>query len=130
MRWKKPALILTLLMLAAAGTYLLRQTGRPPLAAPDARMQTLRGEVTIYRDAYGIPHIHGRNDPAVAFGLAYAHAEDDFPTIQGSLAAARGQLGLLLPGELAGANDFLVQLLDIQQLAETQFAELPAAFQD
>jgi penicillin amidase/acyl-homoserine-lactone acylase len=30
---------------------------------------------TIVRDRYGVPHISGRRDADVAFGLAYAHAE-------------------------------------------------------
>ncbi len=34
-----------------------------------------------------------RRDADVAFGLAYAHAEDDFPTIQRALLSARGKLG-------------------------------------
>jgi acyl-homoserine lactone acylase PvdQ len=28
--------------------------------------------VTIYRDTYGVPHIYGKTDASVAFGLMYA----------------------------------------------------------
>lgn len=49
-------------------------------------------DVRILRDKWGVPHIFGQTDADVAYGLAFAHAEDDFPTIQGALLAARGQL--------------------------------------
>ena len=39
-------------------------------------------DVTIYRDIWGVPHVYGETDQDAAFGLAYAHAEDDFKTIQ------------------------------------------------
>ena len=49
-------------------------------------------DVKILRDTWGVPHIFGVTDTDVAYGLAYAHAEDDFVTIQDSLLAARGKL--------------------------------------
>jgi len=50
-------------------------------------------KVTIVRDTYGVPHIYGKTDAETAYGFAWAHAEDDFATIQRSLLAARGRLG-------------------------------------
>jgi len=41
--------------------------------------------VKIYRDTYGVPHIFGHTDADAAYGLAYAHSEDDFVMIQGVL---------------------------------------------
>jgi acyl-homoserine-lactone acylase len=38
-------------------------------------------EVEIVRDAYGVPHIFAKTDAQVAYGLAWAHAEDVFKTI-------------------------------------------------
>ena len=35
-------------------------------------------ETEILRDSWGVPHIFGRTDADVAYGLAYAHAKDDF----------------------------------------------------
>lgn len=40
--------------------------------------ETLAASVTIYRDTYGVPHIYGRTDASVVFGLMYAQAEDNF----------------------------------------------------
>ena len=47
--------------------------------------------VTIYRDTWGVPHIFGEKDRDTAYGLGFAHAEDDFETIQNILLASRGK---------------------------------------
>ena len=47
----------------------------------------------IYRDRWGVPHIHGKTDADVAYGLAWASAEDDFITLQEQMIAIRGRLG-------------------------------------
>ena len=39
-------------------------------------------KIDIVRDHYGVPHIFAATDAEVAYGLAWAHAEDDFKTIQ------------------------------------------------
>ncbi|MDP7060603.1 MAG: penicillin acylase family protein, partial [Candidatus Marinimicrobia bacterium] len=51
-----------------------------------------RYDVIIYRDTWGVPHIFGQTDADVAFGLAYAHAEDDLENMEISLLSARGIL--------------------------------------
>ena len=48
--------------------------------------------VRIRRDTWGVPHVLGATDADVAFGLAYAHSEDDFATIQEVALATRGTL--------------------------------------
>ncbi len=54
-----------------------------------------RYDVRVMRDSFGVPHVYGKRDEDVAFGLAYAHAEDDFATIQQSLMTSRGRLALV-----------------------------------
>lgn len=49
--------------------------------------------ITIVRDAYGVPHIYGKTDAEAAYGLAWAHAEDDFESIQMNLLPGRGLAG-------------------------------------
>ena len=39
---------------------------------------TFAAQPTIYRDAYGVPHIYGKTDADAAFGLMYVQAEDNF----------------------------------------------------
>ena len=74
-------------------------------------------QVTIYRDTWGVPHIFGKKDKDTAYGLGYAHAEDDFETIQNILIAARGNLAKFY-GKSAAANDYMVQLLKIWDIVE------------
>lgn len=74
----------------------------------------------IDRDEWGVPHIHGRTDADTAFGLGYAHAEDDWATIQTTLMAARGQLARY-QGADAGPTDYIVQALGIRELVEARY---------
>lgn len=100
-------------------------------------------DVRILRDTWGVPHIYGKRDADTAFGLAYAHAEDDFATMQQSLMTSRGQLALVDPylprlingltksigiGELldvSGADpaitDYLVQLLKVREKLDARY---------
>ena len=66
----------------------------------------------IERDQWGVPHIYGKTDADVSFGLAYAHAQDDFFTIQDILIAARGKLASVY-GKDAAVNDYYVHMMDI-----------------
>ncbi len=77
-------------------------------------------DVRILRDVWGVPHVFGRTDADVAFGLAWAHAEDDFETIQLSLLAARGQLARHV-GRRGAANDYLVALLRVQETVQERY---------
>ncbi len=78
-------------------------------------------DVRILRDAFGVPHVFGKTDADAAFGLAYAHAEDDFATIQGALLAARGRLASV-QGQAGAANDYMVGLLRVTETVETKYA--------
>ena len=84
-----------------------------------------RYDVRILRDAWGVPHVFGKRDADVAYGLAWAHAEDDFGTIQGALLAARGQLATLV-GKGGAPNDYLVALLGVGTTVDEGWAALPA----
>jgi len=49
------------------------------------------GEVTIYRDEWGVPHIYAATEEAGFYGLAYAQAEDQFPQLLSLLLAFQGR---------------------------------------
>ena len=93
---------------------------RPPADLSQYARTNGEYDVRIYRDTWGIPHVFGTTDPDAAFGLAYAHAEDDFLTIQQVLLAARGQLAAVY-GMDAAPNDYMVQLLRIPQVVESGY---------
>ncbi|MBO0935120.1 penicillin acylase family protein [Fibrella sp. HMF5335] len=85
--------------------------------------------VTIARDAFGVPHIFAKTDPEVAYGLAWAHAEDNFKTIQYLMLPAKGLLGRQL-GKTGAAADYVMELLHAGELvAGTKGPALSPDFQ-
>jgi acyl-homoserine lactone acylase PvdQ len=79
--------------------------------------------VRILRDTYGVPHIFGHTDADAAYGLAYAHSEDDFLTIQQVLMAARGKLATVYGADSAPA-DYLVQFLRVWDVVDAEYEKL------
>ena len=77
-------------------------------------------DVTIYRDTWGVPHVFGQKDKDTAYGLAYAHAEDDFKTIQETVVASRGKLAFY-HGMKGAANDYMVHLLKIWDVVDSSY---------
>lgn len=77
-------------------------------------------KVQIARDEFGVPHIFGQTDPDVAYGLAWAHAEDDFETIQKTLLAGKRMLGRVY-GQDGAAVDFFGHLLQTVEIAEAKY---------
>ena len=88
--------------------------------AETALAEAAKYDSRIVRDRYGVPHISGPRDADVAFGLAFAHAEDDFPTIQRAVLAARGRLANV-DGVDALQSDYLVHLLGIWNAIEERY---------
>ncbi len=79
-----------------------------------------QSHVTIARDAYGVPHIFGVKDADVAYGLAWAHAEDNFETIQKIVLAGKAMAGRAF-GKDGAAIDFFVHLLQTRELAAEKY---------
>src|SRR6185295_7255914 len=79
-----------------------------------------RYHVRILRDQWGVPHVFGRTDPDVAYGLAWAHAEDDFRTIQDSLLATRGTLASVYGSKFA-PSDYLVHLMRVWETVDAAY---------
>ncbi len=77
----------------------------------------------IVRDNFGVPHIFGRTDADVAYGLAIAHAEDDFPTLEEVVAAVRGRAGAI-SGQDGAKIDFARALIDSDRVAAFGYATL------
>ena len=85
-------------------------------------------DVRIARDKFGVPHIFGKTDADVAYGVAYAHAEDDFSTLQEVLAMTRGRAGAML-GQDGAKVDYAAALLDIRTTTARDWPRLPADVQ-
>ena len=104
-----------------AAALILGACGPAPLA------QTREYQPTITRDTFGVPSIHGRDEAEAAYGIAYAHAEDNFATIQLVVLAARGKLGAHL-GEDGAKSDFLWHLLGVRESVGSNYNTLSAEF--
>src|SRR5687768_15155816 len=59
--------------------------------APEWDEAMLARSVTITRDEWGVPHIHGPTDASVAFGAAFAQAEDNYWQIEEDYIHALGR---------------------------------------
>ncbi|MEP2989537.1 MAG: penicillin acylase family protein [Parasphingorhabdus sp.] len=77
-------------------------------------------DVRIIRDKYGVPHIYGKRDADVAFGLAYAQAEDDIINIQEGRRFTRGTRGLEV-GEEGAITDYLVAAVQARKAAAEKY---------
>jgi acyl-homoserine-lactone acylase len=83
--------------------------------------------IEIVRDNYGVPHIYGKTDSEVAYGLAWSHCEDDFKTIQQAYLAGNGLLSKHIGIKGAGA-DFLTQLIESKETVDKLFSTLSLDF--
>jgi acyl-homoserine-lactone acylase len=92
-------------------------------SAPDP---VLRRNASIVRDSYGVPHIFGKTDADVAYGLAIAHAQDDFPTLEDVIAAVRGRSGAI-SGQDGAKIDFATAFLDANRTAARHYQQLSPA---
>ncbi|MEY3646878.1 MAG: hypothetical protein RL127_1586 [Bacteroidota bacterium] len=84
-------------------------------------------QITIARDSYGVPHIFAPTDPEVAYGLAWAHSEDDFKTIQTLILTGKGKLSTYL-GKKGAPVDFVFGLLNTREVVDQQIKAMDPAF--
>ncbi len=119
------AVALVAVLLLAAGVYTWSPLPKTPSSSVLAEAAS-NYDVEIIRDTWGVPHIFGKTDNDAAFGLAYAHAEDDFETIQETVAATRGVLARY-KGAGAAPTDYLIELLNVWDTIDARYeSEVPA----
>jgi acyl-homoserine-lactone acylase len=86
---KKLVLVAVLALSACTAQSATEQRAdSPELAAWKKRAEG----VTIIRDDWGVPHIYGKTDADVVFGLMYAQAEDDFNRVETNFINSQGRL--------------------------------------
>ena len=83
--------------------------------------------IEIIRDNYGVPHIYAPSDAEVAYGFAWAQAEDHFKLIQEAYLAGNGLLGKRIGLKAAGA-DFLTQLIQSEEIVNELYGTLDKKF--
>ncbi|HJO08756.1 MAG TPA: penicillin acylase family protein, partial [Verrucomicrobiota bacterium] len=128
--YKKPALTLLTALLVGGGTFGLADrlfAMKPAVDFSSVLDQAAKYNVQIVRDEWGIPHILGKTDADTAHGLAYAHAEDDFATIQDVFLAVRGKLASE-EGLAMAPNDYYVHLIQLWYGLDEKYATLDPEF--
>ncbi len=75
-----------------------------------SRWQKEAKAVTIIRDNFGVPHIYGKTDADVVFGLLYAQCEDDFKRVEMNYIEKLGRTAEV-KGESELYNDLLIRLV-------------------
>src|SRR5450755_2527337 len=121
------ALVLTLILFGAAVFLIVSDRLSQPLPPDPANLIAKAGQhhVRIERDNFGVPHITGPRDADVAFGMAFAHCEDDFNTIQQAALAVRGQYAAT-EGSKAAVTDYLVHLFRVWETVDAKYeSDLP-----
>jgi acyl-homoserine-lactone acylase len=83
--------------------------------------------VTIARDSFGVPHIFAKTDPEVSYGLAWAHAEDDFNSLQQVALPAKGLMGSVY-GKTGVAGDYAFALFRCREITEERWNTLSPEF--
>ncbi|MEM7655120.1 MAG: penicillin acylase family protein [Bacteroidota bacterium] len=79
-------------------------------------------QITIARDAWGVPHVFAKTDVEVAYGFGWASCEDDFLTIQKQLLPIRGVAGLVL-GKAGAQQDVAVHLIGTRELVAARYEQ-------
>jgi len=73
-----------------------------------------RGEITIHRDAAGVPHIEAANEDDAWYGLGYVHAQDRLFQLDVRRRLAHGEISELL-GDRAVDLDAFVRAMELER---------------
>ena len=76
--------------------------------------------IQIVRDQWGVPHIYAKTDAEVAYGLAWASAEDDFKSMQENFLAIKGRLAEV-KGTSGALFDFFAYAIETKDLVERKY---------
>ncbi len=83
--------------------------------------------IDIVRDSFGVPHIFAKTDMEVAYGLAWAEAEDDFESMQDVVLPAKGLMGSV-KGKKGAVGDYVFALFRCKEITEEKWNTLSPEF--
>lgn len=86
-----------------------------------ARWENQAKNVTIYRDTWGVPHVHGRTDADVMFGMAYARSEDRYQETEPYYIQALGRMAEVR-GEEGVGWDIFIRAFELERLGRAEYA--------
>lgn len=100
------------------------------LSTLSSRAQIDLSHITIVRDKWGVPHIFGKTDADVAYGLAWANAEDSFEMIQEDYLNIKGLVGRM-KGKEGAKIDYVVALIKAREVAAEKYqSDISPAFKE
>src|SRR5690606_16679719 len=97
-------IVALLMILVAVGAFVVNKWTRDPLPSLEGTVtiEGLNDEVTVIRDAYGVPHIYASNLHDLRFAQGYVQAQDRWWQMEFWRHTGKGQIQ-----ELTGQNDSL-----------------------
>jgi acyl-homoserine lactone acylase PvdQ len=91
--------------------------------------EDLWGQATLYRDAWGVPHVYADTPRSLAFALGYAQAEDKLPTIALAYRVAQGRAAEVFGERYAGWDAFSLKAGHLR-VAERYLPQMDPLTQD
>ncbi|MGB5006071.1 MAG: penicillin acylase family protein [Ferruginibacter sp.] len=83
--------------------------------------------IDIVRDSFGVPHIFAKTDAEVAYGLAWAQAEDDFKSLQEVILPTKNLMASVM-GKKGAAGDYAFSLFRCSEITAEKWNTLTPAF--
>ena len=108
------SLILSVIILAFIFHIILRSI---PDYNKSVELPGIIAPIEIVRDTFNVPHIYGKNDTDIYFGLGYVHAQDRLWQLVVDRLTAQGRLSEIF-GKQATPLDEFMRRLDIYSLAQ------------
>ncbi|MFN8435457.1 MAG: penicillin acylase family protein [Anaerolineales bacterium] len=123
--------ILIIAVVVASGGLFYFKSYLPKTVAPksfpqidgEIKVEGLDGEVNIYRDAMGIPHIYATTAHDIFFAQGYVHAQDRFWQMDAWRHIGSGQLSEMF-GEGQVETDAFLRTLGWRKTAEAEWEQL------
>ncbi len=116
------------------GAEAAQDANQPPTAAAlspaeEVQAHRLAQDVTIYRDAWGVPHVHGKTDRHVMFGYAYVQAEDFFWQVEDTYILSLGRYAEV-HGPKGLNSDTLNRAFEVVPMSRAAYRELEPKYQE
>ncbi len=97
--------LLVILLLVAAGGYFYIQHLKPTYSG-ELTLKGLTGEVEIFLDDYGIPHIYAQSEEDAYMALGYVHAQDRLFQMEVVRRIAPGRLSEIFGKDMVKTDKF------------------------
>jgi penicillin amidase len=115
-------LVIAIVVLTAGAIAFLFYRAMPDYAGA-AHIAGLSGEVRVYRDLHGVPHIFAPSFNDSARALGYIHASERLYQMEIQRRAGQGRLAEIAGADLVGVDKF-IRTLGFYRLAQSSFAAL------